>query len=190
MYKSIPSSLQSQGRHRRTVPGSTDGQTHRRPRTQICWLCAHGLLALSCVTSPPWPCAGSSGATGVLGYSLGASFAAAMAAVSGTAETGPPMETVVLVEPVAVQRWSAAVLLSAVRRENRLVGAHLEETATVAGAVPPLEARPDAAPNTRRRVDLLLLANALRAGCLSDDLRAATRRPAPRASRLVVVRAE
>ncbi|TCR18697.1 hypothetical protein EV578_10974 [Streptomyces sp. BK205] len=87
-----------------------------------------------------------------------------MAAVSGTAETGPPMETVVLVEPVAVQRWSAAVLLSAVRRENRLVGAYLEETATVAGAVPPLEARPDAAPNTRRRVDLLLLANALRAG--------------------------
>lgn len=126
----------------------------------------------------------------MLGYSLGASFAAAMAAVSGTAETGPPMETVVLVEPVAVQRWSAAVLLSAVRRENRLVGAYLEETATVAGAVPPLEARPDAAPNTRRRVDLLLLTNALRAGCLSDDLRAATRRPAPRASRLVVVRAE
>lgn len=73
-----------------------------------------------------------------------------MAAVSGTAETGPPMETVVLVEPVAVQRLSAAVLLSAVRRENRLVGAYLEETATVA----------------------------------------ATRRPAPRASRLVVVRAE
>ncbi|MFJ9631407.1 hypothetical protein ACIRU8_27200 [Streptomyces sp. NPDC101175] len=134
--------------------------------------------------------AGPDGATGVLGYSLGASFAAAMAAVSGNAETGPPLETVVLVEPVAVQRWGATALLSAVRRENRLVGAYLEETATVAGAVPPLEARPGEAPNTRRRVDLLLLANALRAGCLSDDLRAALRRPARRTRRLVVVRGE
>ncbi|MER6562755.1 hypothetical protein ABT300_34500 [Streptomyces sp. NPDC001027] len=133
---------------------------------------------------------GTRGGPGVLGYSLGASFAAAMAAVSGTPETGPPVETVVLVEPVAVQRWSAAALVAAVRRENRLIGPCLAETATVAGSVPPLEARTDAAPRTLRRTDLLLLANALRAGRLSDDLGAAVRRPVRGTRRLVVVRGE
>jgi len=133
---------------------------------------------------------GPAGATGVLGYSLGASFAAAMAAVSGTSGTGPPLETVVLVEPVAVQRWSAAALVSAVRRENRLVGTYLAETATVAGAIPPLEARPDESPSTRRRADLLLLANALRAGRLSTDLGTAARRPVRGTRRLIVVRGE
>jgi hypothetical protein len=49
-------SLVAKGEIDELARGSTDGQTHRRPRTQICRLCAHGLLALSCVTSPPWPC--------------------------------------------------------------------------------------------------------------------------------------
>lgn len=130
------------------------------------------------------------GPTGVLGYSLGSSFAAAMAAVSAAAGTGPPVESVVLVEPVAVRRWSAAALVSAVHRENRLVRPYLDETATVAGAFPPLEARPGERLNTRRRGDLLILANALRAARLTDDLLAAARRPGRGPRRLVVVRGE
>lgn len=130
------------------------------------------------------------GPFGVLGYSLGASFAAAMAAVSSTAGTGPAVRDVVLIEPVAVRRWSAAALVSAVRRENRLVEPYLDETATVTGAVRPLEARPDEKPATRRHGDLLLLANALRAARLTDDLVTATRRPDRRLERLVVLRAK
>ncbi|EKX62163.1 hypothetical protein Sipo8835_05810 [Streptomyces ipomoeae] len=133
---------------------------------------------------------GPVGPVGVLGYSLGASFAAAMAAVSGTAETGPAVREVVLVEPVAVRHWSAAALVSAVRRENRRVGPYLDETATVTGAVRPLEARPGEKPATLRHGDLLLLANALRAARLTDDLVTATRRPDRRLGRLVVVRGE
>ncbi|WP_371572169.1 hypothetical protein [Streptomyces sp. NBC_01314] len=133
---------------------------------------------------------GPAAATGVLGYSLGASFAAAMAAVSGTARTGPPLRTVVLVEPVAIRRWSAVGLMAAVRRENRLVQPYLDQTATVPGAVRPLEARSGDRPLTRRRSDLLLLANALRAARLGEDLAAAAQEPGPKTRRLVVVRGE
>ncbi|MFE7762543.1 hypothetical protein [Streptomyces sp. NPDC057438] len=134
---------------------------------------------------------GASGVSGVLGYSLGASFAAAMAAVSGTDHTGPPLRTVVLVEPVAIRRWSAKGLLAAVRRENRLIQSYLDETATVPGAARPLEDRPDSEPVTRRRGDLLLLANALRAARLGEDLVAGgRRRPGTEKRRLVVVRGE
>ncbi|CBG67713.1 MULTISPECIES: hypothetical protein [Streptomyces] len=135
--------------------------------------------------------AGETDVSGVLGYSLGASFAAAMAAVSGTTRTGPPLRTVVLVEPVAVRRWSAVGLLAAVHHENRLIRPYLDQTATVPGAVRPLEDRTDAEPVTRRRGDLLLLANALRAARLGGDLMTAGRRdPGPERSRLLVVRGE
>jgi pimeloyl-ACP methyl ester carboxylesterase len=138
--------------------------------------------------------AGTGGPFHVLGYSLGASFAAAMAAVSATTRTYPPVESVVLVEPVALRRWSAAGLLTAVRHENRLVQAYVDHTATVPGAVRPLDARPGAAPPTRRRCDLLLLANALRAARLTDDLVTAARRqdgrPERRPRRLIVVRGD
>ncbi|WP_215453336.1 hypothetical protein [Streptomyces sp. ATCC 21386] len=77
---------------------------------------------------------------------------------------------------------------------NRLLQPYLAQTATVPGAVRPLDARPGETLVTRRRGDLLILANALRAARLTDDLAAAARESAPGtpegARRLVVVRAE
>ncbi|CAM5562521.1 hypothetical protein [Streptomyces avidinii] len=134
------------------------------------------------------------GPLGVLGYSLGASLATAMAVVSAGTTAHPPVESVVLVEPVALRRWSAAGLIAAVRHENRLVQPYLDRTATVPGAVRPLHARPEESPTTRRRADLLLLGNALRAARLTDDLKTAAHRwerePTPRPHRLIVVRGD
>lgn len=130
------------------------------------------------------------GPVGLMGYSMGASFAAAAAVIADEPEFGLAIGTVVLVEPVAVQKWNPIALYAAMRRENLHVQPYLDETSTVAGTVPPLDRRPDESLRTLRRTDLLLLANALRAARLSGDLTAAAEGHGCGPQALVVVRGE
>ncbi len=106
----------------------------------------------------------------ILGYSLGASLAAA--AVPGRRESGTSPCEVVLVEPVGIRRWSAAGLYQAARAEDRLIDPYLAETADTPGAVPPADQVPGSPRPFRRRIDMLATINALRAGRLADDLTA------------------
>lgn len=112
---------------------------------------------------------------GVLGYSLGASVAAAMAGVANQqVEKQVALDSIVLVEPVANRHWSGPQLLSAMRTENKLIDGYLKTNDDVPGALTP-RGRIQGAPLPRQHyLDLLLLSNALRAGRLVEELRAAT----------------
>lgn len=114
---------------------------------------------------------------GVLGYSLGASLAAAMADVAHDPACGTELSTVILVEPVANRRWSIPDILQSNRAEDRLIGEHLRRNNEVEGAVEP-SGLVSGSPKAHLYLpDLLLLANALRAGRLFEDLRSAARKP-------------
>lgn len=117
----------------------------------------------------------------ILGYSMGASMAAAAARQRATSST--PVSTLVLVEPVAVRTWSAAALIGAMRNENARVEEYLAETASVPGAVAPADRTPGARQPQRVLVDMLLTSNALRAGRLVEDVTTAV----DDSSRLVVI---
>ena len=117
-----------------------------------------------------------------LGYSMGASIAAAMACAA--AVRGRLVDELVLVEPVALHRWNALKLLSASRSEDRWTGDYLTANDDIPDAVSPWEHRPGAVPPTERRRDLLTLALALRHGGLYTDLLATPAR------RVVVVRGD
>jgi pimeloyl-ACP methyl ester carboxylesterase len=110
----------------------------------------------------------------VIGYSMGASLAAAMAGVAhNQSQSTVRLESVVLVEPVANQRWSVRHLLAAMRAEDKLIDGYLRTNEDIPGAVMPTDRIPGAPSPRQRRLDLLLLTNALRAGRLVDDVRAA-----------------
>lgn len=117
-----------------------------------------------------------------LGYSLGASIAAAMARAA--ADLQWRVDELVLVEPVALQRWTALDLLAATLREDRWIDDHLATNETVPGAATPWDRRPGIRPPTERRRDLLALALALRHGRLRTDLLTTP------AQRVVVVRGD
>lgn len=119
-----------------------------------------------------------------LGYSMGASLAAAMAAIG--LRRGRDVGAVVLVEPVAIHRWRLRELVAATRREDRLIDAYVAANDDVANAAAPWVDRPGVRPSTNRRVDLLLLGAALRHGGLGRDLRASDMRP----RQVVVVRGD
>jgi pimeloyl-ACP methyl ester carboxylesterase len=122
---------------------------------------------------------------GLIGYSLGTSTAAAMAAVanaSSTIEFGPRLGTLVLVEPVAVRPWRLNGLVSAVRWEDRWIPQHVAENQCVEGAVPPA----GGFPQTRRRLDLALLANALRKAALPGNVLTAS----PHLDHVIVIRGD
>jgi len=111
---------------------------------------------------------------GVIGYSMGASLVSAMARVAhNQLDRKVALETVVLVEPVAIRRWSWPRLLGALRAEDKLIDGYLRTNEDVPEAVIPTDRIPGSASPRQRRLDLLLLANALRAGRLVEDLRAA-----------------
>jgi hypothetical protein len=103
---------------------------------------------------------------GLLGYSLGTSTVAAMAVVASASHPGPRIGTLVLVEPVAVRPWRLNGLVSVVRWEDRWVPQHVAENQRIEGAVPPSVT----VPRTRRRLDLALLANALRKAALPGNV--------------------
>lgn len=119
-----------------------------------------------------------------LGYSMGASLAASMAAVGLRRRLD--VDAVVLVEPVAIHRWRLRELVAATRREDRLIDAYVAANDHVADAAAPWVDRPGVRPPTNRRVDLLLLGGALRHGGLGRDLRASDMRP----RQVIVVRGD
>lgn len=111
---------------------------------------------------------------GVLGYSLGTSVAAAMARVAQEQFADRvQVDSIVLVEPVANRSWSARQLIGAMQAEDKLIDGYLKTNEAVAGAVMPTDRIPDAPAPRQRRLDLLLLSNALRAGRIVADLRVA-----------------
>lgn len=120
--------------------------------------------------------------SGVLGYSMGASTAAAMAAVARTSGHGPRLGRLVLVEPVAICPWSLDALISAVRWEDSQIMFYVAENRRIPGTVPPA----DRFPRTRRRLDLALLANALRKAKLPEDILTAS----PHLDHVIVVRGD
>jgi pimeloyl-ACP methyl ester carboxylesterase len=92
----------------------------------------------------------------LLGYSLGSSVVASIAAA------GPAAVTVSVIEPVALRHWSPPRLLAAVRAEDEVAGYALAETAGVDGAVEP-------SPLSMSLADLTLAAGLCR-GTLNRDL--------------------
>jgi pimeloyl-ACP methyl ester carboxylesterase len=104
----------------------------------------------------------------VVGYSMGASTAAAAARERSVHGAAPA--AVILVEPVAVRRWGLVELARAMRSERKVVGTYLRETALVAGSVPLLDRLPGAPRSQRHWPDMALTSNALRAGRINDDL--------------------
>jgi hypothetical protein len=118
-----------------------------------------------------------------LGYSMGASVATGMAKVA--AVEGRPVENLVLVEPVGLQRWKLRDLVAATRREDRWIADYVAANGVVDGAAAPWNQRRGVRPATKRRLDLVLLGAALRHGGLGLDLGAAVA-----VRRVVVVRGD
>jgi pimeloyl-ACP methyl ester carboxylesterase len=104
----------------------------------------------------------------VVGYSMGASLAAAAAADPGLLR----VSNMILVEPVAMRRWNLLGLLHAVRDEDRVIDEYLDRNSTFADAVPPSDRRDEPPPSTSR-LDLAHLGFALSRGRLATDLKRA-----------------
>jgi pimeloyl-ACP methyl ester carboxylesterase len=124
-----------------------------------------------------------SGSVGVIGYSMGASLAAALAALLGDGR-GPDRTTlgpVILIEPVAVRRNSLLCLVRRSGREERRIEEYLGFNRDIPWAVLPLDRRKAATPPPaprRHAADLLLLGVALaRGGLPASALRAARSTP-------------
>ncbi|TCC38893.1 alpha/beta fold hydrolase [Kribbella speibonae] len=92
----------------------------------------------------------------LLGYSMGASIAAAMAACAPD-----HFVSLGLVEPVGFRRWNPATLLRAVAVEDAAMDGYLAETYTVPGAVAPTDRVIGADPPVRNETDQLLLSSSL-----------------------------
>jgi Alpha/beta hydrolase family len=107
---------------------------------------------------------------GLIGYSLGASTSAALARVANSTDFGPHVDTVVLVEPVALRPWGVRELLSASRQEDLSVQRYLNETSMIENAVQPWDRRREGLVGMRSRADMAVLANALRTPRMAGDL--------------------
>jgi len=118
-----------------------------------------------------------------LGYSMGASMVTSM--VKDAAAQGWAVNSLVLVEPVALRKWSTWGLMAAVWREARWIADYVAANGAVDGAVAPWDQRAGVRPASRRRRDLLVLGAAIRRGALAGDLQTVVR---PR--QLVIVRGD
>jgi pimeloyl-ACP methyl ester carboxylesterase len=101
----------------------------------------------------------------VVGYSMGSSLACAAAADPGLLR----IDTMILVEPVAMRRWNLARLIRSVRSEDAVLDQYLDDNNTVAGAVLPADRRGAPLPHCSR-TDLTHLGFALSRGRLASDL--------------------
>ena len=117
---------------------------------------------------------------GVMGYSLGATLATAVSQEL-LRRRGAPTPALVLVEPVTGLPWRALALRNAVRLEDSLVDDALKQNAEISGAVEPWDRTPGANAPRHNRLDLVLLANALRRGNLAEQVIAS------QAGRVVIV---
>lgn len=112
----------------------------------------------------------------LLGYSMGASVSAAMARLlaEGGSESAP--SRVILVEPVAVRRWTPGGLMRADRAEERCMDAYLALNDPLPWAVGPSGRGPDPGPSPRGRlIDLAAQAWGMSRGRLRSDLVRAVR---------------
>lgn len=101
----------------------------------------------------------------VVGYSLGASLAAAAASDPGLMR----VKNLLLVEPVALRRRSVSALLRAVYSENRVVDDYVDRNEAIPGHIVPPGRRSDPMPRWSR-VDVAHLGYALSRGRLRRDL--------------------
>lgn len=101
----------------------------------------------------------------IVGYSMGASLASAAAAHADL----PPVRALVLVEPVAIRRWSIPRLICAVRSEESALQICLDDNSAWPHAVLPVQRRHEARP-ARSRVDLAHLGFGLSRGQMTRDL--------------------
>lgn len=101
----------------------------------------------------------------VAGYSMGASLACAAAADPGLLR----VESMILVEPVAMRRWNLARLVCSVRSEGRVIEDFLDKNNAVPGAVMP-DTHPGKSSPSQSRTDLAHLGYALSRGRLMSDL--------------------
>jgi pimeloyl-ACP methyl ester carboxylesterase len=101
----------------------------------------------------------------IVGYSMGASVASAAAAHADL----PPVRALVLVEPVAMRRWSIPRLVRAVRSEEAALQTCLDDNSTWPHAVLPMQRRHDVPP-ARSRIDLAHLGFGLSRGLMTRDL--------------------
>jgi pimeloyl-ACP methyl ester carboxylesterase len=105
------------------------------------------------------------GPVALVGYSMGASLACAAAADPGLLR----VDTLILVEPVAMRRWNLARLIGSVRSEDAVLDEYLRDNNAVPGAVPPTQRRDEPLPMCSR-TDLAHLGFALSRGLLTSDL--------------------
>jgi alpha-beta hydrolase superfamily lysophospholipase len=105
------------------------------------------------------------GPVAVVGYSMGASLACAAAADPGLLR----VDTLILVEPVAMRRWNLARLIRSVQSEDAVLDEYLHDNNAVPGAVPPAQRRDEPLPK-RSRTDLAHLGFALTRGRLTSDM--------------------
>ncbi len=103
-----------------------------------------------------------------LGYSMGASIVTTM--MKNAAAQGWAVNSLVLVEPVTLQKWKILPLIAAASREARWTAEYLATNNAVDGALAPWHQRAGVRPATRRRLDLLVLGAAIRRGALTGDL--------------------
>ncbi|HEV3136663.1 MAG TPA: alpha/beta fold hydrolase [Pirellulales bacterium] len=101
----------------------------------------------------------------VVGYSMGASLACAAAADPGLLR----ITAMVLVEPVAMRRWSLPRLIRSVHSENATINDYLEKNRDFSDAMLPPERRNAELPQ-RSRGDLTHLGFAISRGHLISDL--------------------
>lgn len=106
---------------------------------------------------------------GLVGYSLGASIAVGVALAHRTS-SDDELGSVTVVEPVGHRRWTAGALRAAMRAESAEVDGYLAETATVPGMLAPADRRLGAPTPHAFVPDMLVAANALRAGRLALDV--------------------
>jgi pimeloyl-ACP methyl ester carboxylesterase len=101
----------------------------------------------------------------VVGYSIGSSLACAAAADPGLLR----ITDMLLVEPVALRRWSLPRLVRSVRSENTVINDYLENNRCFPGAVLPPERRNGELPDSSRR-DIAHLGFAVSRGRIISDL--------------------
>jgi pimeloyl-ACP methyl ester carboxylesterase len=101
----------------------------------------------------------------LLGYSMGASMAAAAAADPRLVETAG----MVLVEPVGIRQWNLLSLLRSLFVEGRVIDRYMDNNDAFPDAVPPVVRRGDSVPYRSRR-DLAELGLAVGRGKLMGDM--------------------
>lgn len=154
------------------TPGLGETPSHATGRERLALLHGdYGPLARRMLRSALAVTGGEDEETHLLGYSMGASVAAEMAAAGLVAKPA----SLTLVEPVAAQAWNPVELGRAVLHEGAVVDRYLSETAGVAGACGPFDRAAHESRPSRSLLDQALLPMALCWGRLGRSIDAYAR---------------